>query len=395
MARHSQLVHRRRQYWYFKHKNEAGDWIERTTHSVDYHEGLRIRAEFLRKQEEGRLPNDRSRWTLKQAIAEWLNARKLRVANGTYLSEGAITRNLSRVLGEETTLITLATIQAVHRYESCRLGCRIGAKTVNNEMLVFKGILRDANLWHRIDSFYKPLKVLKSEIGAALTREEAYKLLQFAKLAHPNSVAAFAAVLAYATGMRSKEIMELQRGSVHLEASNPFLYVRRSTTKSDKGARHVALDKMACWALSKLLDRAQLLGVTNPNHFVFPTLLEKHTRAKDPLNGGKGYDPTHPQSSWGKEWSEVRKAVGIEHLRFHDLRHSYITRAAEAGVPLPVIQAQVGHMSVQMVEHYTHICQAAIHRAAAQIEEQSVDLLSKLGFSQDGEMEAATTKIIQ
>jgi homoserine dehydrogenase len=27
----------------------------------------------------------------------------------------------------------------------------------------------------------------------------------------------------------------------------------------------------------------------------------------------------------------------------------------------PVTQAQVGHMSVQMVEHYTHICQGAIH----------------------------------
>jgi len=79
----------------------------------------------------------------------------------------------------------------------------------------------------------------------------------------------------------------------------------------------------------------------------------------------------------------VRKAVGIEHRRFHDLRHSYITRAAEAGVPLAVIQAQVGHMSIQMVEHYTHICHAAIHRAAAQIEENSADLLKGLGFPRD------------
>lgn len=235
MARHSKLLYRRRQYWYFKHKNQAGQWVERTTHSTDYREALGIRTAFLRELEDGRLPNDRSQWTLKQAAAEWLTARKFRVAHGTYLSEGTITRNLMRMLGQEIPLIKLATIQTLHRYETLRLEKGISPKTVNNELVVFAGILRDANLWHRVAPDYKQLKV----------------------------------------------------------------------------------------------------------------------------------------------------------------PHSYITRAAEAGVPLPVIQAQVGHMSVQMVEHYTHICQAAIHRAAAQIEEHSVDLLSKLGFSQHSETGAVTTKMTQ
>jgi len=383
MARRSQLVYRRRQYWYFKFKNDTGEWVERTTHAVDYHEALKVRAAFLRELEEGCLPNDRSRWTLKHATSEWLDARRLRVAKGTYLSEGTITRNLLRGWGEETKLIRLAQVQAVQKYESLRLADGISAKTVNNEIVVFAGIMRSANLWHRIAPHYKPLKVVKSEAGAALTREEAYRLLQLAKVAQPDAVAPYAAVLAYATGMRSKEIKQLQLGSIHLEGTNAFLYVRRSTTKSDKGARHVALDTMACWALQKLLARAQIVGATKPDHYLCPTLLEKHTRAIDPLCGGKGYDPTHPQASWGKEWFMVRKAVGIEHRRFHDLRHSYITRAAEAGVPLAVIQAQVGHMSIQMVEHYTHICHAAIHRAAAQIEENSADLLKGLGFPRD------------
>lgn len=77
----------------------------------------------------------------------------------------------------------------------------------------------------------------------------------------------------------------------------------------------------------------------------------------------------------------MRKSVGILHRRFHDLRHSYITRAAEAGVPLAVTQAQVGHLSTQMVAHYTHICQAAIHHAAEQIEKNSGDLLRFLDRS--------------
>ena len=65
----------------------------------------------------------------------------------------------------------------------------------------------------------------------------------------------------------------------------------------------------------------------------------------------KGYDPRHCQTSWGEEWVTLPRKAGIPHSRLHDLRHTYITRAAEAGVPLAVTQAQVGHMGVQMVEH--------------------------------------------
>ncbi|HXY01486.1 MAG TPA: tyrosine-type recombinase/integrase [Terriglobales bacterium] len=54
-------------------------------------------------------------------------------------------------------------------------------------------------------------------------------------------------------------------------------------------------------------------------------------------------------------WRQLRKQVGIEHRRFHDLRHTYITRAAEAGVPIAVAQAQVGHLSRAMTDHYTSL----------------------------------------
>jgi site-specific recombinase XerD len=55
-----------------------------------------------------------------------------------------------------------------------------------------------------------------------------------------------------------------------------------------------------------------------------------------------------------------------------------VTRAAEAGVPLSVIQAQVGHLSPAMTDHYTHISVAAIHKAAKQIEENSQELLQQM-----------------
>jgi integrase len=374
-------LHRRGQILHFKYKTPDGIWHEHTTGKTKYPEAQAIRAERLREMEMGRLPTDRARCPLEQAAVSWLGDRELRVARSTFLSERTIVRNLLRVFGKDITLQKLADLEAIRRYESARLREGASPKTVNNEVLVIAGILCSANLWHRVSGLYKPLKAPKSDVGAALTSDEAHRLLQSAMAAEPYAVAPYAAIGSYATGLRRGEIANLQIGSIHLDAAEPFLYVKRSTTKSDRGARYVALDRMACWAFGKLLFRAKLLGAVEANHFLCPTKGEKHTRETDTLHGKQGYDLTHAQSSWAKEWNHLRKRVGIEHRRFHDLRHSYITRAAEAGVPLAVTQAQVGHMSTQMVEHYTHICHGAIHHAAKQIEKNSSDLLAQLGFS--------------
>ena len=244
--------------------------------------------------------------------------------------------------------------------------------------MALSAILQDANLWHRVAARYRPLKVRRSELGMALSREQEVKLLTLAQYSEISTVAPYVAVLSVRTGMRMKEIRHLRLNAIHLTSEKKYILVRRSTTKTDAGNRHVALDKVACWALHRLIVRACSLGAVEPEHFLLPTLLEMHTRRNDPLHGGSGYDPTHPMSSWETEWERLRKTAGLGSARFHDLRHTYITRAAEAGVPIPVIEAQVGHLSAAMVAHYTHISHGAIHRAAEQIENNSNELLQQM-----------------
>src|SRR5581483_3002526 len=64
-----------------------------------------------------------------------------------------------------------------------------------------------------------------------------------------------------------------------------------------------------------------------------------------------------------KPWNEVRKAADVPWLRIHDLRHTAITRMAEAGVPIPVILSMAGHISVRMQQHYTSVSEYAKRRA--------------------------------
>jgi integrase len=64
-------------------------------------------------------------------------------------------------------------------------------------------------------------------------------------------------------------------------------------------------------------------------------------------------------SGMKKPWEVVRVAAQLPWLRIHDLRHTAITRMAEAGVPIPVIMAVAGHVTAQMHHHYTSISMAA------------------------------------
>jgi len=47
-------------------------------------------------------------------------------------------------------------------------------------------------------------------------------------------------------------------------------------------------------------------------------------------------------------------------LGFHSLRHTFVTRYIEGGLPADVVRQFVGHSSMMMTEHYTHLGDQAI-----------------------------------
>lgn len=48
---------------------------------------------------------------------------------------------------------------------------------------------------------------------------------------------------------------------------------------------------------------------------------------------------------------------------FHSLRHTFVSKAIEAGVPAAIVQALVGHTTAGMTAHYTHISDEAVLKA--------------------------------
>jgi integrase len=130
----------------------------------------------------------------------------------------------------------------------------------------------------------------------------------------------------------------------------------------------VELNQGAFAALARLYRRAELLGAREPEHFLLPADLSRHTKATDPLKGGRGFDPTRHPMSWDTAWRRLRKAAGLPGLRFHNLRHTFVTRQAELGTPLQVVQDMVGHMSAAVTKQYRHISEKVARAAVERLD---------------------------
>jgi integrase len=92
------------------------------------------------------------------------------------------------------------------------------------------------------------------------------------------------------------------------------------------------------------------------------------------------HDPATPTKGWRTEWRNLTEKAGLKGLRSHDLRHSWITSHAEIGTPQSVLEAQAGHLSKRMSDHYKHISEKAARKAS--------DALSRVRAEQRAEARA-------
>ncbi len=141
------------------------------------------------------------------------------------------------------------------------------------------------------------------------------------------------------TSMRPVEVKHLRRYDVDLVRR--LLHVRRS--KNETSHRVIPLNASAIEAAARMFERADLLGHTEPEHYLWPA-----------CQWGR-YDATRPMLKWDTAWRSLRKAAGLPGFRFHDLRHTVITELAEMGVADHVLESISGHLSRRMLEHYSHI----------------------------------------
>ncbi len=85
--------------------------------------------------------------------------------------------------------------------------------------------------------------------------------------------------------------------------------------------------------------------------------------------------------------------AGIGKIEWHVLHHTYATNMAAAGVPIPVLQQQLGHRDISTTMRYAHVVDDGPAKAAAALDRYlSADSGQYLGILAPGGHERTKTK---
>ena len=80
-----------------------------------------------------------------------------------------------------------------------------------------------------------------------------------------------------------------------------------------------------------------------------------------------GRRPGQPLHDLQRAWKRVCNEAEIEGLRMHDLRHSYASILASAGLSLPIIGALLGHAQPSTTARYAHLFDDPLREATERV----------------------------
>lgn len=184
------------------------------------------------------------------------------------------------------------------------------------------------------------------------------------RLADGRWFAYHATILENETGMRGFEVRNLQMKSIDLAARQIQLHKSKTTG----GVRTIPLSPDALESVKELLVRAQHFGACEPDHYLIPAIVGDLVKGKNDVPRRiRRYDPGQPTKGWRTAWRRLTEQAGMKGLRRHDLRHNWITSHAEIGTPQSVLEAQSGHLSKRMSDHYKHISEKAARKATDEL----------------------------
>jgi integrase len=246
--------------------------------------------------------------------------------------------------------IGIADIAALQRK---RLAQGKSGRTINYEIGTLRQILKAYGLWSAVSDRVKNLPE-RHDVGRATSREDEEKLIQaIGKVRSPALLLLF--IVSIDSGLRASEVRSLRHRDLKLTWTNGVIssgeiIVPKSKTEAGTG-RLVPLTSRACGALTIWLSR---FPEARPDSYVFP----KHRLAfvgpnRDPIL--RDLDLSQPIGAWKKAWRLACETAGVKY-RWHDQRHSFISRIAEnPQVSEETIRALAGHVSKQMLQRYSHI----------------------------------------
>jgi integrase len=357
-------LYRRGDIWWYKFKHQ-GILIRESAETTDKAIAQKIERKRHSELDEGAKVKRQPRARLQFAIAvkHWLALKRADWSDNNLRIETANFGHLGNHFAG--MLLSDITAEDISRYKIQRKKENASARTIAMEIGSLRALMRKHRLWADIQPDVKMPRG-REDVGRALSADEEHRLLSACKQNRSRSL--YPAVLvSLHTGLRNQELRLARWRQVDLIGHDQFpsgsLTVGKSKTAGGEG-RVVPLSQTA---RACLLEWRTLYPDALPAHFIFPA-----ERYGGVPNDEQGYmsekclpysvDPTKPIGSWKVSWTAARKAAGVS-CRWHDLRHSFVSRMAESQASDATIMSLAGHLSRKMMERYSHTRNEAKLRA--------------------------------
>ncbi len=177
---------------------------------------------------------------------------------------------------------------------------------------------------------------------------------------HPNQQSANAIRLLLLTGARRGEMLNASWDQFDLDVG---IWVKPSAHTKQKKEHRVPLSAPAIQLLSEIKAKA------DPSPYVFP-----------------GKNQNQPLKEIKSFWRGVCRQASLDDFRIHDLRHTYASILASAGLSLPVIGALLGHTQPNTTARYSHLFDDPLREATERVG------TFVTGISQGGSAELVTLR---
>jgi integrase len=236
----------------------------------------------------------------------------------------------------------------ISRYKVLRKKESASNRSINIEIGLIRMVMIKHRRWQNISPEIRSLRE-NEDVGRALSPEEQVDLLNEAQRSASRSLYP-AVLLSLHTGIRFRELRLLRWRQVDFLKEE--IQVGKSKTRGGEGR----VIPLSATAVACLKGWRSHFPAAQPHHFVFPS--EKYG-----LHGTKGtfggvvqvyqYDPSKPTGGWKTAWTTCRKNCNVS-CRWHDMRHTFVSRLGENMVSDQTLMAITGHLSRKMLDRYSH-----------------------------------------
>ncbi len=356
---------------YFATIPEARNWIEESKYA-DKHEGIFVPTET----------------TVDEWFEFWIENIVGDLAPNTLRNyRERYTFNIQPVIGK----MAIANVKPMHckkvllQMDETYAGSTIRQTYIAMGTMLKAALMNDLIIKHPMNGvrYTKPVRA-KDDIKF-LTREEQRIFLEAAKRSHNYNQYA----LILETGLRTGELIGLTWDAIDFEKRtltvNKTLeyrhkqgYWRAGPPKTPQSYRTIPLTERAYNILKEIWDNREH-GKKSPLLLETLEYIDRRTGATSQLVMGNlvfiNWRTGEPakNSSYDTHLYKLCDEAGIKRFCMHALRHTYATRAIEAGMQPKVLQKLLGHASIKTtMDRYVHVTTESMDQAIKQFENNQV-----------------------